>query len=372
MTYESLRLERPCSAVRGAVRFTFALLTILCVCGTCSAAPLLSGEWASTLALDVSTETWSTETGFTVELSLGDCLTAARSVFEDDSWKKQEFEVEATIANFTIESGLRFEPYKDRFKDWITEVEWETDLLVLTLTTKLTRTTDWLMFEIEHEGEMLEIETAIRFRSPSDSCKSVFYDASVDLQFDWCGIDTDLEIAINDDGFDEMVLDLSELALVQIPWFTFDLEFTRTAEKTMVKLSPDMVLLESWGSGWCELEIEGDFTNSSSLHSLVITEAVLTWEVEEWELEATAILNPSDWISKTYWLVVQAEAGIDLGDCGEVLLELTFLWTEIDLGRARWAMAYEPYESFTITIEGDLDLENGELDRSALSVEIEW
>lgn len=372
MTYVSLRFV-PCSAVRRAVCFALiALLTILCVCGTCGAAPFLSGEWTSTLALETSAETWSTETDFTVEMSFGYCITAARSVFEDGAWKKQEFDIEVSVGSVTIESDLRFEPTKDRFKDWITEAEWETDVLVFTLTTKLTRTTDWLMFEIEHEGEMLEIDSSIRFRSASGSCESAFYDASVNLEFDWCGNETDLEIAIDDDGFDEIALELSDLALFKMPWVTFDLEFTRTAENTTVKLSPDIVLLESWGSGWCELEIEGEIENSSSLHSLVITEAVLTWEVEDWELEATAVLNPSDWILKIYWLEVQADAVFDLDACGEVSLELTFLWTEIDLGRACWGMTYEPCESFTITIEGDFDLENGELDHVALSLGIEW
>jgi hypothetical protein len=98
----------------------------------------------------------------------------------------------------------------------------------------------------------------------------------------------------------------------------------------------------------------------------------VTWETEGWELEATAILDPDDWISKIYWLEVQAEGAIDLGSSSCLSLELTFLWTEIDLGRVCWAMAYESCESVTITTEGDFDIENGELDSLALSLELEW
>lgn|GEM_PF-1166599 len=373
MTYALIGFEPSKLPVRKVLSLFLAILIIFYTpSGNCHSETALSGEWTSTLALEVPTGTWSTKTDFTVEKQFGNCLMTARSLLEDDAWKKQEFEAEVVLADFAIETDLRFEPTKDRFKDWITKIEWEKEALTVTLITKLTRTTDWLILEIEHEEDTLEIDADIRFRSSSGSCSPLFYDVTMDLSFDWCGIETDLEVAIDDDGFDEIVLELSELAVPRAPWFTFDLELTRTAKTTTVKLSPDAILTSFWGVGYCELEIEGGFANASSIHPLSITEAVVTWETEGWEMEATAILDPGDWISKTYWLEVQAECAIDLGDSSCVSLELTFLWTETDLGRVRGAITYEPCESFSIATEGDVDIENRELNSLALSLEFEW
>jgi hypothetical protein len=360
------------SVRKGASCALAILLAVLGVPWNCYAEPILSGEWESTISVEPPTATWSTETDLSVEITIGFWIAATRSVFEDTEWMKQDFSVESEFGDFSIESDLRFEPYKHRFRDWVTDFDWESDELTLTLTTKLTRTTDWLILELDREWEEVDISTSFRLRAPSGSCALVFYDASADAAFDWCGIETDLEIAIDDDGFDEFVLKLSDLAHAQFPWLTFDLECTRTTEKTTVKLTPAAILESSWCEAILDLEFEGEFPNTPNLLPLAITEAVLTWEIGEWELEATAILDPDKWIAKTYWFELQADAAIDLGDCGEVTLELTFLWTETDLGRSLFSLAYESEDPFSISIEGDFDLENGELDQLSLTLQSEW
>lgn len=110
----------------------------------CSAAPPLSGEWESTIAIEPATGTWSIETDFIVELEFADWIAVARTVFEDGAWKKQDFEIKGEFGDVDLESDLRFEPYKNRFRDWITKFEWESDELEFALTTKLTRTNERL------------------------------------------------------------------------------------------------------------------------------------------------------------------------------------------------------------------------------------
>jgi len=333
---------------------------------------VLSGEWESSISVSPQMPILSAEIDFTVEIAIDAWIAKTRSVFEDDEWVKQDICVETEFGDFSIESDLRFKPYKNRFRDWINKVEWESDDLVLTATTKLTRTTDWVVLKFEHEGDTLEIDMSARLRAPSDSCSLTFYDANVDLSFDWCGADTDIEITIDNDGFDEWVVELSDLTLARIPWCTFDLEFTRTAEKTTVELTPAVILETFLCSASLDLEFEGEFPNAPHLLPLTITEAVLDYDIEEWGFEITAIFDPSQWIAKTYWLELQADAAIDLAACGEVSLELVFLWTEAHLGRALFELAYEPGESFSISIEGDLDLEDRELDQLVVTLQIEW
>ena len=138
----------------------------------------------------------------------------------------------------------------------------------------------------------------------------------------------------------------------------------------LAELSPDAVLESPWCEASLDLEFEGDFSNSPSILPITITEAVLTWELEEWELEATAVLDQDEWLDDIYWLELQAETAVDLGNCGEISLELTFLWTETNLGRSRFALVYEIGDPFTIIIEGDLDI--GQLDCLSLELGIEW
>jgi len=349
-----------------------ALLVILGPCWACSAAPPFSGEWESIIAVEPHTGTWLIETDFTVEMEFIDWITAARTVFEDGAWEKQDFEVVGSIGDFEVESDLRFEPYKNRFKDWITEFEWELDELAFTLTTKLTRTTDWLIFEIEREWDVVEIDTSFRLRAPSGGCALVFYDAGLEVAFDWCEIETDMEVAIDDDGFDEFIAEFSELALAQIPWFTFDLEITRTLVDTTVKLSPNIVLENPLCAGTLDLEFEGSFPNEPNLLPISIDEVSLTWETDEWEIEANVYLNPDEWIDDLYWLEVESEAAFDLDTCGDVSLDLTLLWTETALGRAQSALTYEPGDKFSIAIISDIDLNTGQMDRLALELQTEW
>lgn len=348
------------------------LLASCCSPWSCPAGSTLSGDWESTLSVDPPADAWFTEVDLSVEIAIGDWIAELRSVFKNIDWTKQDFSVEGTFGNFYIDSDLRFEPYKNRFKDWITEIEWDTDVLTLTVVTKLTRTTDWMIIEIEREWDMIEVSTSLRWRAPTDSCSLVFYDADVELKFDWCGVETDLEISVDDDGLDEVVAEFSDLALARISWCTFDLEFTRTNDKTAVKLAPSATLETSWCEASFDLEFEGEFPNAPHLLPLMINEAVASWEIGEWDLELTAILEPSNWIAKTYWLELEADIDIDLGCCGEASLELTWLWTESTLGRSRFVLSYESEPSLSMAIECDVDLEDGELDQIALTVGTEW
>ena len=373
MRYAVNRYISITSAVRETCYLTLvALLVIIGLSWECGATPNLSGEWESTIGVEPSTGTWSIETELTAEMDFADWTATACSVFEDYSWEKQDFEVVGSIGDFEIESNLRFEPYEHRFRDWITKFEWEAEELDFTLTTKLTRTTDWLIFEIEREWEEVEIGTSFRLRAPSGSRSPVFYDASADVTFNWCGVETSLEAVFDDDGFDEFVVEFLELNLAQIPWATLDLEITRTLETTTVNLSPDVVLDSPWYAGTLDLEFEGSLPSEPNLLPISINEASLTWEIGEREMVATAILDSNDWIDDLYWLELEVEAAVNLGTSGEVSLNLALFWTETSLGRALSVFTYEPGDMFSIAIECNIDLDIGQLDRLAVELQIEW
>ena len=373
MRCSNFRFTPYCSAVRDVYQLALvALLVILTFRWTCSAAPPFSGDWESTIAVEPQTGTWSIETDSTIEMAFTGWIASARTVFEDDAWKKQHFEIKGKFGDVDLESDLSFEPYKNRFKDWITALEWKSDELALTLTTKLTRTTDWLIFEIEREWDAVEIDTSFRLRAPSGGCALLFYDAGLDVVFEWCGVETDLEIAFDDDGFDELVIEFSDLNLAPLPWFTFDLEITRTLENITVELSPEAVLESSWCEGTLDLEFEGSFPNEPNLLPLSIDEASLIWKIEEWEIEANVYFNSDDWVDDLYWLEIEAEAAFDLDTGEEMSLDLTLLWTETRLGRMRPTLTYEPSDKLSIAVEWDIGLDDEQLDSLALELQTEW
>ncbi|GAG14759.1 unnamed protein product, partial [marine sediment metagenome] len=136
---------------------------------------------------------------------------------------------------------------------------------------------------------------------------------------------------------------------------------------TTVKLSPNVVLENSLCAGTLDLEFEGSFPNEPNLLPISIDEVSLTWGTEEWEIEANVYLNPDEWIDDLYWLEVEAEATFDLDTCGKVSLDLTLLWTESKLGRARFVLTYEPNDKFSIAI----DLNNEQLGSLVLEPQTE-
>ena len=121
-----------------------------------------------------------------------------------------------------------------------------------------------------------------------------------------------------------------------------------------------------------DLEFEASFPNEPNLFPISIDEASLTWEIEEWEIEANVCFNPDEWIDDLYWLEVEAETALDLGACSEMSLDLTLLWTETKLGRMRPALTYEPNDEFSICVDWDIDLDEGQLDKLALELQTEW
>jgi len=354
------------------VSLASSLLLVFCQAFACHAEPALGGEWETLITLEVPTGTWSIENDLSLDLAFDGSAIESRTVIVNDAWTKQDVEWAGSIGCVEIESDLRFEPYKHRFKDWITEFEWEADALAVTLTSKLTRTTDWLILELEREWPSIDVDARARMRAPSGSCDLLFYDADLGFDFEWCGIDTDLEIAIEDDGFDEAVLELKDMIHPRVPWAAFDLEITRTLTSTTVELTPELTLTTPWCAAHLGLEFDGELPCAPSLFPLAIGEVHLEFVVADWEIEATACADPSDWIDKLYWLELETEIEIDLDSCGGLAVGIQGLWTPARLGKAVAEMTYEPTEDLTLTLSGTIDCIARQIDILEASVSIAW
>ena len=342
-------------------------LPVLCV-----AEPGFSWEWESLLGYGIATGSWTSEIDASVTATWGGVEGSVRVLLEDAAWTKLDLEAVTELGALEIESDLRFEPDEDRFRDWITQVEWTSERAAFAVTSKLTRTTDWLILESEREWEAIEVEADIRLRAPSGSCALAFYDASLDLEFDLCEIATDFEIDFDDDGFDEVVIEFSDLRLEAVAWATFDLEIEWTTNETKMALSADLALDGTWCGEALAIEIDGGLTNAPSLLPFEIQEIEIDWEADPWEIEATVILDPDEHIDDVYWLAMEASGDLGSGlACGGLSLELILYWDEAQLGRFGAELSLEPGDG--VTVELALDLSSaGDDDSISLGMHLEW
>jgi len=354
------------------VSLTSGLLLVFCQAFAGYAELALGGEWEALIAWELPTGIWSIENDLSVDLAFDGSAIESRTVIVNDAWTKQDVELAGSIGSVAIESDLRFEPYKHRFKDWITEFEWEADALAVTLTSKLTRTTDWLILELEREWPSIDVDARARMRAPSGSCGLLFHDADLGLEFEWCGIDTEFEIAIEDDGFDEAVLELKDVIHPRIPWAAFDLEIARTLTSTTVELSPELTLTTPWCAAHLELEFDGELPNAPSLFPLTIGEVHLEFDAADWEIDATATADPGDWIDDLYWLELETETEIDLDSCGKLAVGIQELWTPAQLGKAVAEMTYEPTEEVTLILSGTIDCIARQIEVLKVAATVAW
>ena len=307
------------------------------------------------MALLPPTGTWTLETDLTMTLTLGDWELSTRTLFDDTEWSLQSFTVETVFDTWDLESEIRFEPDRHRFRDWISEFAWSSDPWSLELTAKLTRTTDWLIFEAGYEACPIEVDTSFRLRAPSGACGLFFYDAEFEFGFDVCGVEAEVEVDIDDDGFDELTLTLEEIALPRIPWAQVDIEFEVSIAETDFEVSPEILLGLSWCEACIDLDLEGGFPKVPGLLPLTFEEFDLEWDVGDFTFEATAYGDPADWVDHLYWLETDAEIDIGVDPCGELAVGFTGWWTQTQIGEVAAEIVYEITEGFAVGLLGTVD-----------------
>jgi hypothetical protein len=293
----------------------------------------------------------------------------ADATFEESEWEVLEIAAEGRLGELVLDSELEFEPDKGRWKHWETEVEWTTDSMALGVTSKLSRTTDWLAFEMEQESEFVDVDARLRLRAPTGSSSFAFYDADLGVAFTWCGIDTEMALEFDDDGFDEVALEWSDVVLAAFPWVFFDVEVVTDLTAWEFEVDP---VLNIEIEGCVEIEIEAELPGFPHLGEVRKAEVIASWGCGPWETEATIRLDPDDWIDDLYWLEVEADLEIDLVPCGELAATIVLDWTETALGRIEVETTWSLTERISFGYDATRDLESGAFEEAAFNLEFEW
>jgi hypothetical protein len=309
------------------------------------------------------------ETEFELEFMSEIWSVALDTTFVGSAWDELKFETDGAIGDLTLDSELVFEPDKNRWKHWQAEVDWPMGSMTLEVTAKLSRTTDWLTFETAQEFELADIDTRLRLRAPKGSRRFAFYDADLGVAFTWCGIDSEIALAFDDDGFDELTLEGSDAAFTALPGVFFDVEIVIDLADWEIEVDPVFsVAVESC----LEIEIEAELPGFPYLGEVRETEIVASWDCGPWETEATIRLDPDDWIDDLYWLEVEADLEIDLVPCGELAATLVLDWTETALGRIEVESIYSPTERISFGAATTRNLDTGRLEDVAFTLESKW
>jgi len=347
---------------------TFTLLLLLASLAI-SALPATSWQWETAIFVFPNNSSWAFTNEVIWTLQTEFWSTEIESEFESNGWKHFGVSIELSFGDMQLESEVRFQPDKDRFRDWITDLEWDWDCLTLTLTTKLTYSTDWLILEADYQTNLIGIDTSFRLRAPSGACELEFYDAGLEVSFEWYGIKTEVDLDMDADDFDELTLTLADVEVPAISWATFDTELTYELNEKSLSFE-STVYLEP--ADCLELELEVEASHPRSIYPLHITEALLECGIGTWDIEATVILDESEWIEDLYWLDVESSAEFEAVFCGHIALEFQLLWTQEALGSIVSAFWYEPSDKLRIGFESCLKPADGVLESVSLSIETTW
>jgi hypothetical protein len=330
------------------------------------------GTWRSTLTANLALESIEAKSDLSAGLEMSGCEMRMRTVVDRGDWRQQNLTVLCTLGQVDIKSDLRFEPHLHRFRDWITRLRWRDDATILTLTPKLTRSTNWLLLEVEHKASLGELSARGRWRAPTGSCVLLFYDTEVGISFSCCGIDSEVEIALKHDGFDAYTVSLSGLTFDTIPWLSLDLELTHSIDATIMTVEHDLSMTITPCSNALDLTLLAIWGSPSALSGLRVSKATLSWAIENWNLDVIASFDKEDWIRKTYWLRGKARGSFRLGYSGTLTTELVSLWTEDSLGELSFCLTHKQTPRRTFALSWSLHPQEKRLDTVSLLAQVKW
>lgn len=322
------------------------------------------------LLYDVSSGSLQFEGEATVELTFAAWTASAEAGFDEGVWDEQAFDLCWSQDAVEIGSTVRFEPDKDRFRDWKTTIAWTFGAVDLKLAHNLTRTRNWVTLEADWASDPLEIDTRIRLRS-TECAPLVLYDAAVEATFSLCGADTSIGIEFDDDGFDALTLDIEELVVDRLSWLSLDLKAERTLSETTIEIDPSIEL----GAATC-LTFEAEAAGGSGLvGALRVVEAALECDFPWAVIEATVYLDPDDWIADRYAATLTLETEGSLAPERVIETETTLFWNGLpapNIARIASSLDLELTENISTWLELDIDVETAGLDNISAGIELEW
>jgi len=334
----------------------------------------LSGDWSFEATFDPGPPF---ALGLTTDLDLtyevGDWSFSSDTKFGTSGWTGQDFEMDAELGAIDLSSSVEFNPAKATFKRWSSDVD--LDLEDLSLSVGFDVAPNYVSLDLSGGGEIdnVSLDVDIGFRSRG-GCALLFESLDVTVDFPlFCEYGGSIEIGVEDDGFDELVFDLSGIDLPGIPWLEYGMEIAFEVDEKTVKMRPKF----NFGETTCvDVYVEVQTPTHNTFTSLTVYGFKFQAGFGAVEFEGISYLDGTHKLNGKYWEMCRLSINED-GCCGEASAELKVYFLEggiglFDIGLFEGAFSLDLGESITIDTGFTWDIEAGVLDGFTLELAVSW
>ncbi|MFC2078127.1 hypothetical protein ACFLTM_04895 [Candidatus Bipolaricaulota bacterium] len=351
----------------GVLAFSFAVLAS-------QTQSSLSGDWSVSVSIDPAVPfTLDFTTSLDLTYEVGDWSFSSDTKFGTNGWTGQDFEIDADLGVIDLSSSVGFNPASGTFKRWSNDLELELEDLSLSIGFDVAP--NYVSLDLSGGGELddVSLDLDIGFRSRG-GCSLLFESLDVTVDFPlFCEYDVSAEIGVEDDGFDELVFDISGIDLPGIPWLEYGMEIAFEVDAKTVKMRPSF----NFGDPACvDVYIEVQTPTHNTFTSMTVYGFKFQAELGAVEFEGISYLDGTHKLNGKYWEMYSLSINKD-GCCGSASADLKVYFLEggiglFDIGLFEAAFSLALGESISIDTGFTWDIEAGVFEGIALGFAVSW
>ncbi len=328
-------------------------------------AQALTGHWRIDFEIDPQSASFVDAFGYSTELlvryMIGDWSFSALSRLDETAWTDQDFSAVGVLGGFTISSALNFDPDVPEFERWTTTTTVEIAGVTFSGTFQLYDEDAFLTLTGRGSSDGVNIYATVRLGDDDDpvgECDLDFSTLQIGVDFPFCCADVDATIYFDCSGFEKVVFDMSDIAIPNFPWVTFDIEVEFVVQSKSLTITPDF----DFSAVCVELYIGVEIVDTLMFDALHIDGFKLECDIGNVEFTAISFWGDGEFVSKPsilgdYWEMYMIEADED-ACCGPFDFEAAVFFDEdsvhlFDVGKFTFDMSIE----FTPSMEFSMGAE---------------
>ncbi len=329
-------------------------------------AQALTGHWRIDLGIHPQTPSFVDAFRYSTELlvkyTIGDWSFSSLSKFEELGWNDQDFSALGVLGGFTISTALAFDPSVPEFEKWTTTTTVALGGVTFSNTFELYDEDVFMTLNARGSSGSVMINATLKLGDDDDpvgDCDLDFAEFTIGVEFPFCCADVEATIAFDCSGFENVVFEVEDIGLLELPWVTFDATLEFTVQSKSLTLTPEVEF-----SALCiEMYVDVETTGNLTFEALHFDGFKLECDVGD--VEFTAISFWGDFASKPsvlgdYWEMYKIEADEE-ACCGPFDFEAAVFFDEdsaqlFDVGRFTFDMSIEFTPSMEFIMGADFEL----------------
>ena len=325
-------------------------------------AQALTGHWKVNMEINPQSpsfvDAFSYSTELLVKYTVGDWTFSALSKLDESGWTDQDFSATGVIGGFTISSALNFDPDVPAFDKWTTTTTVEIAGVTFSGTFELYDEDVFLTLQARGTSGGVDIDVTAKLGDDDDpgDCDLDFSSLQIGVDFPFCCAEVESTVYFDCDGFEKAVFEAAGIAIMNLPWVTFDLELEFTTQTKSLAITPNFDF-----SGVCiEFYVGVETSGKLTFEALHFDGFILECDIGK--VDFTAISFWGDFVTKPsvlgdYWEMYKVEADED-ACCGPFDFEAAVFFDEnsshlFDVGKFTFDMSI----GFTPSMEFSMGLD---------------